>query len=291
MLKHAMNISLAVGVVMLVAKWIAWMLTGSSVIFSDAAESVVHIVAVWFAWYALRMTLRPPDSDHHYGHQKMGLISAAVEGGLICIAGIVIIFTSVQRMFTGIQLEKLDVGIAITAGAGMVNALLGFFLVHTGKKNHSLVVEANGKHVLTDAWTSAGAVLGLFLASVTGWYILDPLLAIVFGENIMREGIKLVSMSVTGLMDSADPVIEQQARQALSEFVRQHNITFHEFRLRSFGNQASADFHLLFPDTTPIWQAHKLATEAEHIVRKAIGLEQVDVISHLEPQSHPADHP
>jgi cation diffusion facilitator family transporter len=285
-----MNLSLGVGVLMLAAKWWAYLLTGSSVIFSDAAESVVHIVAVWFAWYALRVALQPPDAEHHYGHEKIGLISAAVEGGLVCVAAVVIIVSSVERMVTGVELEKLDVGIAITAGAGLVNAVLGWYLMRCGKRNHSLVVVANGQHVLTDAWTSAGAVLGLFLAKWTGWLLFDPILALVFGTNILREGARLVKMSAKGLMDATDPDQEAKAVDALTAFAEQNQITFHQFRLRLAGAQAHVDFHLQFPDDMPIQRAHALATQAEEAVAEAIGVAKVDVISHLEPQTHPREH-
>ncbi|MCU0330039.1 MAG: cation diffusion facilitator family transporter [Candidatus Kapabacteria bacterium] len=196
---RAMTVSLAVGVGMLVAKWIAFLLTSSSVIFSDAAESVVHIIAVWFAWYAIRVTERPPDEDHHYGHDKIGFVSAGVEGGLICIAAMVIILSAVDKLLHGVTLEHVGTGTAITAGAGIVNAFLGFYLVRIGKRRGSLVVEANGQHVLTDAWTSAGAVGGLLLASWTNVLWIDPLMAIIFGGNIVREGVRLVASSVKQL--------------------------------------------------------------------------------------------
>ena len=135
---RAMNFSLATGVLMLVAKWIAFGLTGSSVIFSDAAESVVHIVAVWFAWYALRLGNKPPDADHPYGHDKVSFLSAGVEGGLICIAAIVIIISAVEKFVVGVDIQKLELGISITAGAAAVNLALGLYLLRTGKRNRSL---------------------------------------------------------------------------------------------------------------------------------------------------------
>lgn len=289
-LNRAMNLSLGFGVLMLALKWWAYILTKSSVIFSDAIESIVHIVAVWFAWYALRVALKPPDADHHYGHQKIGHISAGVEGALICIAAIVIVISSVERMITGVQLENLDVGIVITAMAGAANGLLGMHLVRTGKKARSLVVEANGKHVLTDAWTSIGAVIGLILAWSTNILILDPLLAIVFAANIMREGGRLVFEAVTGLMDRADPVLEGAIAKALQEFVKNNSLTYHRLRLRVSGTSVHVDFHLQFPDAMSIQRAHTLATEAEAVVTNTVGHADVDVITHLEPTYHPDGH-
>ncbi len=275
---------------MLAAKWWAYLITGSSVIFSDAAESVVHIIAVWFAWYALRVAMQPPDDDHHYGHQKIALISAGTEGALICIAAIVIVVSAVQRIVEGPKLEQVDVGLAITAVAGGINAVLGFYLVRVGKRKRSVLVEANGKHVLTDAWTSAGAVIGLLLAWSTNILILDPILAIVFGANILREGGKLLRIAAMGLMDRTDPDLEAKAHAALQEFGAQHNIRYHRLRLRMSGSLPHLDFHLQFPDDMPIQRAHALATQAEHVVATAIGYENADVITHLEPLTHPAGH-
>jgi len=132
--KRAMNLSLATGVLMLIAKWIAYLLTGSSVIFSDAAESVVHIVAVWFAWYALRVGSRPPDDNHPYGHDKVSFMSAGVEGGLICIAAVVIIVTAVNKLIHGVELQHVDIGVLITFGAAAVNLALGLYLISTARR-------------------------------------------------------------------------------------------------------------------------------------------------------------
>jgi len=265
-------------------------MTGSSVIFSDAAESVVHIIAVWFAWYALRVTERPPDAEHHYGHEKISFVSAGVEGSLICIAAVVIIVSAVTKLVVGIQLERLELGTIITAGAGLVNTALGVFLVRTGRKSQSLVVEANGRHVLTDAWTSAGAVGGLLLANYTGILWIDPVMAILFAANIMREGLRLVTTSVNGLMDRSDEALESAARVALDAFVADNNLSYHRFRLRMVGLKPFVDFHLQFPDTMPMNEAHALATDAEEAVRSAMRRKEAEIFTHLEPTTVPEDH-
>ncbi|MBI2794550.1 MAG: cation transporter [Ignavibacteria bacterium] len=285
-----MTASLFTGVAMLAAKWTAYLITNSSVIFSDAVESIVHIVAVWFAWYALRVTSRPPDSEHHFGHEKIGFVSAGIEGGLICLAAVVIIITAIGRLVAGVTLQRLDVGITITAAAGTVNAALGFFLVRNGRRERSLVVEANGKHVLTDAWTSAGAVGGLLLASFTGLMWLDPIMAVVFAANILWEGSRLVMTSVNGLMDRADPIIEHQCRAFLDRFTKEHGISYHRFRLRMMGSIPHIDFHLQLSDSVSITEAHRIATLAEEGVRRAIGIEASEVFSHVEPTTVPRGH-
>jgi len=285
-----MSISLGMGVLMLVAKWIAYLLTGSSVIFSDASETIVHIIAVWFAWYAVRVSQQPPDEEHQFGHGKITFISAAVEGALICIAAIVIIILATERLITGVELQQLDIGIGITAGAGLVNAALGFYLVKVGRRHHALAVEANGKHVLTDAWTSAGAVLGLFLAKWTGIMEIDPIAAILFALNILWEGGRLVSSSVAGLMDKTDPDIEQKTRAVLDAFVARHGLAYHRYRLRMSGRIPHIDLHVQFPDEMPIHTAHALATEAEELMERSLDGRPVEVITHLEPLTHPKGH-
>jgi cation diffusion facilitator family transporter len=287
--QRAMNLSLAAGVLMLVAKWIAFVLTGSSVIFSDAAESVVHIVAVWFAWYALRVGAKPPDEDHPYGHDKVSFLSAGVEGGLICIAAIVIIISATQKLITGVELQKLDIGMSITAGAAAINLALGLFLISTGRKNRSLVVEANGRHVMTDVWTSAGAVAGLFIAQMTEMLWIDPVIALVFGANIIREGGKLVSISVRGLMDTSDPELLQRVQLVLTDFCVDHDCSYHRLRLRSSGNVVHVDYHLIFPDDMTMHDAHALATSCEELIRAAVD-HNTEVFTHLESVSQPDGH-
>lgn len=284
-----MNLSLATGLVMLVAKWIAYLMTGSSVIFSDAAESVVHVVAVWFAWYALRVGAKPPDEDHPYGHDKVSFMSAGVEGGLICIAAIVIIVSATEKLMVGVSLQKLDIGMSITAGAALVNLALGWYLISTGKKNKVLVVEANGRHVMTDVWTSAGAVAGLFIAQLTGMLWLDPAIAILFGANIIYEGGKLMSISVKGLMDTSDPELLQGVQLVLTDFCFDHNCSYHRLRLRSSGNMVHVDYHLILPDEMTMHEAHSLATSCEELIRAAID-HNTEVFTHLESVSQPDGH-
>lgn len=285
-----MNLSLGVGIAMLGIKWYAYLRTGSTVILSDALESVVHQLAVVFAWYSLRVSYRPPDANHTYGHDKIAYFSAGFEGGLIGIAALVIISTAIERIISGVELEALGLGTALTAGAGLVNAFLGWYLVHVGKSERSLVVEANGRHILTDAWTSAGAVGGLLAAMGTGWMLFDPLAALLFGAHILLVGYRLIRRAVMGLMDTAEPAAVERARQALEEFRRQHPVlSIHRLRMRESGQRMYVDFHVQFPDGTPIEEAHRLASEAEQCVARALDRPS-DVTSHLESSHHPDGH-
>lgn len=274
---------------MLAVKWLAYSLTHSSVIFSDAAESVVHIIAVWFAWFALRISHKPPDKEHHYGHDKMSFISAGIEGALICIAAIVIVGTATSMLFYGVELANVDIGIGITAGAGLVNGLLGWYLTSVGKRNDSVLVVANGKHVLTDAWTSAGAVLGLLFAWFSGWLWLDPVIAILFALNILREGVNLVYGSVSGLMDKADANAEARIRTILGDYCTEYNLSYHRLRLRNSGATLHVDYHLIVSDSLTMREAHELATHMEERIKSSFET-VVTVLTHLEGESHPDGH-
>lgn len=285
----AMNISLGIGILMLGLKWYAYWLTGSVAIFSDAMETIVHIAAVAFASYSLRITFRPPDKDHHFGHDKISYFSAGLEGGLIILAAIVIIYTGVEKLIFGVQLEQVTLGMSLTALAGGINALLGWYLVRTGKKSHSIIVVANGKHILTDAWTSIGAILGLLIAQATGMTWVDPLAALIFGGNIIFEGFKLMRSSVDGLMDKTNPELEQKARLTIESFCREHSLAFHRLRLRESGQKVYVDLHLLFPTGTPIERAHALATSLELDVAAQMPI-TADVTTHLESKDHPPEH-
>lgn len=285
----ALNASLAVGVCMLGLKWYAYHITGSVAIFSDAMESVVHQFAVAFAWYSLRVTYRPPDDEHHYGHDKITYFSAGLEGGLIVVAAVVIIYEAVSKLIVGVSLEQLGIGTALTGTAGAINAVLGWYLVRTGKRERSLIVEANGRHILTDAWTSVGAVVGLLLAWRTGFYFIDPILALFFGGNIIFEGVKLMRNSAGGLMDRTNAEYEQAGRAALQSYCDAHHTSYHRFRLRESGQRVYVDFHIVFEDGTTIEDAHRMATEAEQCVVDAID-HSVEVLSHLESTNVPDGH-
>lgn len=286
---RAMNISLIVGLILLATKWLAFVLTGSVAIFSDAAESIVNIVTAIFAAYSLRVMYRPPDEQHHYGHEKISFFSAGLEGGLIIVAAGLIIVAAIDKLVNGVNLERISAGALLTGAAGAVNALLGWYLVRVGRSANSLVIRANGKHILTDAWTSGGAVIGLLLAHYTGWLFLDPILALIFGLNIIREGYSLSMESINGLMDRTNDDLERIAKTELDAFCREHHASYHRFRLRETGARVHIDFHMTFDDDVPILTAHNLATLAEERLHDRIPL-QTEIFTHLEPTTLPNDH-
>lgn len=281
-----MQLSLGVGLFMLAMKAYAWWITRSAAIFSDAAESVVHNVAVAFALFSVWYSSRPADRSHHYGHAKIDYFSAGFEGSMIVLAALYIIYESVHTWMNGLALENLTSGIWFTVAAFVINGALGGFLVWRGRKTGSLIIEANGKHVLTDSWTSLGVIVGLLLTRFTGWLPFDPICAILVACNILWSGFDLMRRSFRGLMDEADPAVEEQLRRVLAEEIQRYNVHYHELRHRNAGNTTWVELHLLFPDETPLWFAHAQATEIERALEQRMG-PQVKVTTHLEPQ---ADH-
>ncbi len=289
--QFAIRLSLVVGVMMLIAKWYAFIITGSAAILSDAAESVVHIIAVAFATYSMWLSYQPPDNRHLYGHDKVSFFSAGIEGGLIIIAALFIIYESVIKFIVGIRLENLESGTYIIFGASVVNLGLGGFLVWRGKKSNSLILVANGKHVLTDSWTSFGVVAGLMLTQYTGWLPFDPLVAIAVAVNILWEGGKLVRQSVGGLMDEANPELEKKIHELLEQETVRRNLKYHELRYRDSGNSVWIEFHLLFPKGTMLKDAHSVSTEIETVLSNALE-HKSHIVTHLEPiDDHDVVHP
>jgi len=286
----AIRISLAVGFLMLSGKWYAYLLTGSAAILSDAAESVVHVIAVGFAAFSLWLSFKPADASHPYGHDKISFFSAGVEGTLIMLAAAVIIYEAVHKWIEGLELQNLGEGTLYVAAAGAINAALGWYLIRQGKRHSSLVLVANGKHVLTDSWTSLGVVGGLLLVLWSGWKPFDPLMAMAVALNILWSGGKLVRQSVGGLMDEGDPQTESAIRFILDRETKARGVVYHEFRHRNAGNTIWIEFHLLFPRATAIAEAHWQATEIEAALKATLPL-PVNVTTHLEPvEGHDETH-
>jgi cation diffusion facilitator family transporter len=277
----AMRLSLAVGLLMLLGKVSAYVLTGSAAILSDAAESVIHVVAVAFAAFSLTLSARPADRRFTYGYERIAFFSAGFEGALIVLAAVFIIATAVEKWLAGLELERLGAGTLIVLGAALLNAGLGLYLVRTGKRTHSIILEANGKHVLTDSWTSFGVVGGLTLVLLTGWKPFDPLLAIAVAVNILWSGGQLIRRSIVGLMDYADPDIARTLEPALDGLTRELGIGYHHVRFRHTGHRVLVEVHLLFPYGTPVGDAHRRATEVEERLPSLLAYE-AEVITHLE---------
>ncbi len=286
-----MALSLAVGVAMLIGKIGAYWMTGSAAIYSDAAESVLHIVAVAFAAFSFWLSKRPPNARYRYGFSRMSYFSAGFEGAAIFIAGASIVAAAVRVLLAGVTLERLEAGTLIVAAASVANLLLGLYLVRTGRRHGSLILVANGKHVLTDSWTSFGVVAGLGVVWATGWKPLDPLVAIAVALNILRTGGQLMRQAVRGLLDYADPDIDARLRARLDGICRELGIRYHNVRFRDIGGRVLIEVHLLFPFSMPLGEAHQLATALERRVAGDLGV-RAEIMTHLESaEDHAQVHP
>lgn len=275
---------------MLVMKTYAYMITGSAAILSDAAESVVHVFAVGFAAYSMWLSLKPADRDHTYGHDRIAFFSAGFEGALIMLAACYIIFEGIHKLIFGFELENIDLGMLYICLATAINGILGFYLVYQGKKYYSLVLEADGKHILTDCLTSLGVITALVLTRVTGWMAIDPIIAIMIGINILWTGVKLIRNAIRGLMDEADPKMDKKITKILERLTAECHATYHNLRHRNAGNRLMIEVHLLFPDRCTISEAHRMATQMEREIEEHFEI-PVEFISHLEPfEGHDAIH-
>jgi cation diffusion facilitator family transporter len=276
-----MRLSLAVGVLMLAGKLGAYLATGSTAILSDAAESVIHVAAVSFAAFSLALSMRPADRRFLYGYERIAFFSAGFEGAMIIIAAIWIIAAAVRQWIVGLELQRLGLGTAVVCGAALVNAGLGLFLVRTGRRTNSIILEANGRHVLTDSWTSFGVVGGLVLVLWTGWKPFDPIVAILVALNILWSGGNLMRRSVVGLMDYSDPAIAQVLEPRLAALVRDLGVSYHQLRFRHTGHRVLVELHLLFPYGTSVGEAHRVATTIEERLPASLPFD-AEVITHLE---------
>ena len=282
LLRRASWLSFWVGVAMLAIKTWAWWLTRSSGILSDAAESIVHVAAVGFVVYSLRLSQKPPDESHPYGHAKISFFSAGFEGGLISIAGLFILWQAIRQWIVGEAPQNLGLGSSLTVVALLINGWLGWHLLRLGKKGSSLILEANGHHVLTDAWTSIGVLAGLGLTCATDWMGFDPICAMLVALNILWSGGALMWRSANGLMDRADPVVQGALVARLDAATVRHGVTWHQMRHRHLGDGHWVDFHLVFADETTVRDAHAIASEIEREIRDEVGPSTI-VTTHLEP--------
>lgn len=289
-MNFAMRLSFAVGIFMLGIKLAAFYITGSVAILSDVAESVVHIFAVGFAAFSMWLSMKPADDNHPYGHDKISFFSAGFEGAMIALAALYIVYQALQQWIHGIYLQDLDLGIGFVLIAMIINGALGGYLIRKGKKYRSIVLVANGKHVLTDSWTSAGVVLALLLTKLTGWMPLDPIIAILIAANILWTGSKLVRTSVGGLMDAADPKLDKEIKTKLDGLVQAEKVEYHCLRYRNAGSRLLIDFHVLFSDDISLIRAHEIATRIEVSLQRLLKV-PCEITTHLEPkESHDKSH-
>lgn len=278
-------LSVGAAVVTIVLKTIAYFLTGSVGLLSDALESVVNLVAAAVALWALSVAAQPPDDDHTYGHDKAEYLSSGAEGALIIVAAISILVTAVQRLLIPQPLQEVDLGLGVSLVATLINFVVARILLRAGRQYHSITLEADAKHLMTDVWTSVGVVVGLILTVLTGWIILDAVIALLVGLNIVISGVQLMRRSTLGLLDTAIPTEERAKVLAIMERYRREGVEFHALRSRQSGARRFVSFHVLVPDAWTVRRGHDLLERIEEQVRQE--LPNVHVFTHLEPLHDP----
>ncbi len=288
-LLRLMLLSVAAALVTIALKAAAAVITGSVGFLSDAMESGVNLVAALAGLWAVRLAARPPDRSHHFGHGKAEYLSAAFEGSLIFVAAGAILWTSVRRLVDPVPLDQPALGLALSTVAALVNLAVGVVLVRAGRRSRSIALEADGRHLLTDVLTSAGVLVGIALVAITDWYVLDPIVALLVGVNILFTGYGLLRRSVTGLLD-ASLSSEDTARvnEVLDGLRRRDGVDFHALRTREAGRQRFIYVDLLVPGDWTVKRGHDLANELGDAIGEALTGARTFV--HIEPIEDPSSY-
>ncbi len=273
--------SAGVGLLVLALKFVAWWMTGSLALYSDALESIINVVAAMTAFVALRVAAQPADQNHPYGHHKAEYFSAVIEGALIIVAAVVILRDAYEAVLAPKPLDAPLVGVAVNGVATVINLVWGMMLVRRGRDWRSPALVADGKHVLADVFTSGGVLIGLGLATATGWAILDPIIAAVVAVNILWSGGAMVRDSVNGLMDQAAPAeMVGQIRRLISEH-GEGALEAHDVRTRHAGQVTFIDFHLVVPGEMTVAASHAICDRLEAAIESAVAGAVVTI--HVEP--------
>jgi cation diffusion facilitator family transporter len=282
----AILVSLLAGAALMAGKFFAYWLTGSAAILSDALESIINVVASVFALMSISLAAKSPDPSHPYGHGKIEYFSAGFEGALIVLAALGIFYQAWSRLFFPKELPNLNVGLLLLLGISLVNLVLGAGLVQVGRRTRSLALIADGKHILTDVYTSVGVLAGLTLALFTGWYWLDGVVAVLVGLNILYIGSRLMHESSAGLMDASDPDLLEEIVGILRDHRKDIWIDVHRLRARRAGRGVFIDFHLILPRDLSLEAAHREVKELERIFN-AHYQGTADILIHLDPCERP----
>lgn len=283
-------LSIAAAIATIALKAEAYFMTGSVGLLSDALESFVNLAGAFMALAMLTIASRPPDEDHNFGHGKAEYFSSGVEGTLIVVAALSIAYTAVMRLVHPRPVERIDLGLAISVIASVVNLLTARILLSAGKKHNSITLEANAHHLMTDVWTSAGVLVGVGAVKFTGWTWLDPGVALIVAMNILITGFRLVSKSISGLMDVALPQEDQKKICGIMEkYSKDGLVEYHELCTRQAGAKKFVSMHVLVPGFWSVREGHELLENIENEIMDTIP--EVTVITHLEPmEDHQAEH-
>jgi cation diffusion facilitator family transporter len=279
-------LSISAAIVTIALKTVAYLLTGSVGLLSDALESVVNLVGALMALAMLTVAARPADENHAYGHSKAEYFSSGVEGALILIAAVSIIVSAAPRLITPKPLEQVGLGLGVSVAASLVNLGVALVLLRAGKQYHSVTLEADAQHLMTDVWTSVGVLAGVGMVALSGWERLDPIVAFIVAGNIIWSGVRIVRMSALGLMDTALSTEEQKTLKGILEKYTQNGAQYHALRTRESGSRQFVSFHVLVPGKWTVQRGHKLLESIEADIRQA--MPSATVFTHLESLNDPA---
>lgn len=267
-------------------KLLAWWLTGSVALLSDGLESTVNVIAAVIAYLMIGYASKPADAGHPFGHHKAEYFSAVIEGVLIVVAALLIVWEAVPAMLAPVVMEAPALGLAINFAAGVVNAIWAYVLITAGRKHRSPALSADGHHILSDVVTSIGVLIGLVLAIATGYAILDPLLAVVVACNILYQGWMVISRSIDGLMDRAVPAEEEEAIKAAIAANANGSLGVHDLKTRQAGPAIFVDFHMVVPEMMPVGEAHDICDRIEDAIRAVHPGAKIAI--HVEPEGEKA---
>jgi cation diffusion facilitator family transporter len=279
-------LSIAAAILTIALKAIAYLLTGSVGLLSDALESFVNLVGALMALAMLTIAARPADEDHAYGHSKAEYFSSGVEGTLILLAAASIAAAAIPRLIAPKPLEQVGLGLGVSVAASLINLFVAQVLLRASKQHHSITLEANAHHLMTDVWTSAGVLAGVGAVALTGWERLDPIVACLVAANIVWSGLGIVRKSALGLMDTALPIEDQSKLQKALEPYVQTGVQYHALRTRQSGARQFVSLHVLVPGLWTVQRGHRLLESIEADIRHA--LPSVTVFTHLESLIDPA---
>jgi cation diffusion facilitator family transporter len=266
-----LKLSVAVAIATIVLKAGAWWFTGSVGLLSDAMESVVNLAGAMFALAMVTIAARPPDDDHPFGHHKAEYFSSGFEGALIFAAAAAIIWAAIDRLLHPQELTKLDVGLALSVIASVLNGSLAWAMLKKSRERRSMALEADARHLFTDVWTSVGVVAGLFAVMFTGWLWLDPVIAIAVAGNVAREGFNLIRKSADGLMDRAvEPEVQEKIDEVLAGFAHPNTLRFDHIGTRRAGQRLFVDLHMHMPPSWTLQRAAALRTSVEQALMAAV---------------------
>jgi len=281
--------SVAAAIATITLKTFAWQITGSVGLLSDALESLINLAAALLALSMLRLAAMPPDEAHPYGRFKAEYFASGIEGALIVFAAVSIAYAAVPRLAAPAPIEAPLLGIALSAMATAINLGIGLLLISAGKRLHSIALEADGHHLMSDVWTSVGVIAGVALVAATGWLVLDPLIALAVAVRIVWIGAVLMRRSFAGLLDAAIPEAERaDIEKIFAEYRPRYGVEFHALLTRQAGARRFISFHLLVPDAWPVERAHQLSEEVEERIRSLVP--NAITLCHIEPISHPASY-